>query len=56
MKHKLLDILACPIDGYFPLELHVFDQDNEIVAGMLVCTKCLRWYPIREKNSRNVTR
>lgn len=49
MKHKLLDILACPIDGYFPLELHVFDEDDEILSGILVCSKCSRWYPIKEK-------
>lgn len=49
MKHKLLDILACPNDGYFPLDLHVFDEDDEIMAGILVCPKCSRWYPIRGK-------
>jgi uncharacterized protein len=49
MKHKLMDILACPIDKYHPLELHVFDEKDEIVEGLIVCPKCLRWYPIRDE-------
>jgi uncharacterized protein YbaR (Trm112 family) len=49
MKHELLGILACPADGFFPLNLHIFDEDDEIISGILVCPKCLRWYPIRAK-------
>ena len=49
MKQKLMDILACPIDKYHPLELHVFEQKDEIVEGVIVCPKCLRWYPIRDE-------
>ncbi len=49
MKHNLLDILACPADGFFPLDLHVFEEGDEIVSGILVCPKCLHWYPIREE-------
>lgn len=49
MKRKLMDILACPIDKYYPLELHVFEEKGEIVEGMIICPKCLRWYPIREE-------
>ena len=49
MNRKLLDILACPKDGTFPLDLHVFEEDGEIIAGILVCPECLSWYPIREK-------
>jgi len=49
MKRDLFNILACPMDGYFPLDLHVFDEDDEIVVGILVCLKCFRWYPIRDK-------
>jgi hypothetical protein len=30
---KLMDILACPIDKYYPLELHVFEEKEEIVDG-----------------------
>jgi uncharacterized protein YbaR (Trm112 family) len=44
-----MDILACPIDKYSPLELHVFEEKEEIVEGLIVCPKCLRWYPIREE-------
>jgi uncharacterized protein YbaR (Trm112 family) len=49
MKKKLMDILACPIDKYHPLELHVFEEKDEIVEGVIVCPKCLRWYPIRDE-------
>lgn len=44
-----MEILACPIDKYYPLKLQVFEEKDEIVAGMIVCPKCLRWYPIREE-------
>jgi uncharacterized protein YbaR (Trm112 family) len=46
MKRKLLDILACPIDKFYPLELLVFEEKDEIVSGVLICSKCSRWYPI----------
>jgi len=46
MKRRLMDILACPIDKHHPLELHVFDEKEEIVEGLLVCPKCNRYYPI----------
>lgn len=49
MKRKLMDILACPIDKHYPLELHVFEEKDEIVEGMIICPKCLRWYPIRDE-------
>jgi uncharacterized protein YbaR (Trm112 family) len=49
MKKKLMDILACPIDKYYPLELHVFAENEEIIDGMIICSKCLRWFPIREE-------
>ena len=49
MKLKLMEILACPIDKYHPLELHVFEEKNEIVEGVIICPKCLRWYPIRDE-------
>jgi uncharacterized protein YbaR (Trm112 family) len=47
LKRKLLDILACPIDKHYPLEL--FDLKAEadlIVDGVLVCSSCNRFYPI----------
>jgi uncharacterized protein YbaR (Trm112 family) len=49
IKKKLMDILACPIDKYYPLELHVFEEKEEVVEGLIVCPKCLRWYPIRDE-------
>lgn len=49
MKRKLLDILACPIDKFYPLDLLVFEEKDEIVSGVLVCTKCKRWYPITDE-------
>jgi len=49
VKKKLMDILACPIDKYYPLELHVFEEKEEIVEGAIICPKCLRWYPIRDE-------
>ena len=32
-----MEILACPIDKYYPLELHVFEEKEEIVEGMIIC-------------------
>jgi uncharacterized protein YbaR (Trm112 family) len=60
MKYELLDILACPIDKHYPLELLVIEQKweetknkrgdvvrwIEIETGVLFCEKCNRWYPI----------
>ena len=55
----MLDILACPIDKHYPLELFEInikkDKDNNndhndsniiITEGVLFCTKCSRFYPI----------
>lgn len=49
MKRRLMDILACPINKYYPLELHVFEEKEEIIDGMIICPKCSRWYPIRDE-------
>jgi len=49
IKRKLMDILACPIDKYYPLELHVFREEEEIVEGVIICPKCMRWYPIKDE-------
>lgn len=49
MKRRLMDILACPIDKHYPLDLHVFEEKEEIVEGLLVCSKCDRWYPISDE-------
>ncbi len=49
MKRKLMEILACPIDKHHPLELHVFEEKEEVVEGLILCPECLRWYPIRDE-------
>jgi uncharacterized protein YbaR (Trm112 family) len=49
MKKELMNVLACPIDKEYPLELHIFEQTDEIKEGLIVCPKCLRWYPIRDE-------
>ncbi|MGI0079685.1 MAG: Trm112 family protein [Nitrososphaerales archaeon] len=47
MKRKLLDILACPIDKHYPIELFELKAEGDlIVDGVLVCTECNRFYPI----------
>jgi uncharacterized protein YbaR (Trm112 family) len=46
LKKRLMEILACPIDKAYPLELHVFEEGEEIVSGIIICSKCNRWYPI----------
>jgi uncharacterized protein YbaR (Trm112 family) len=49
MKHRLLNILACPIDKHYPLDLKEFETDEEeIMAGILLCSECGRFYPIME--------
>ena len=50
----MIDILACPVDKHYPLELFELDvlaqddQINEAIIneGVLFCNKCLRYYPI----------
>lgn len=47
MKKSLLDILACPIDKHYPLELiEVESKGDVVVEGVLLCSKCKRFYPI----------
>jgi uncharacterized protein len=53
MKKSMLELLACPIDKHYPLELFEInikeDKDNEdaiITDGILFCNKCYRFYPI----------
>ena len=49
MRKKMMDILACPADKHFPLEL--FESEaagDEVVQGALYCTGCSRFYPILE--------
>jgi uncharacterized protein YbaR (Trm112 family) len=46
LKKTLMDILACPMCKSHPLELHIFQEKEEIVSGLLVCPSCNRYYPI----------
>lgn len=41
-----MEILACPMCKNYPLKLHVFEEKEEIVSGILECESCQRWYPI----------
>ncbi len=53
MKRKLLNILACPIDKYHPLDLYEFAASDDIIQqGLLVCPKCMRYYPIIDEIPR----
>lgn len=50
MQRKLLDILACPIDKHYPLELLEFSsKDQLVVEGVLMCRECGRYYPITDE-------
>ena len=48
MRRRLMDFLACAMCKAYPLELHVFKEEEEIVEGLLVCpnVECNMWYPI----------
>ncbi len=46
----MLDILACPIDKHYPLELvEIESAGDEVKEGVLACAKCRRYYPIMEE-------
>ena len=56
MRRSMLDILACPIDKYYPLELIEIDtaedkiiNENVIKEGVLFFFFCSRFYPIIEE-------
>jgi uncharacterized protein YbaR (Trm112 family) len=60
MRKRLLDILACPIDKFYPLELYEISTRNErditqekeeviIEEGILYCIKCKRFFPITDE-------
>jgi uncharacterized protein len=47
MNKKMIEILACPMDKHFPLELFDLLSKEEIVSeGAIFCSKCSRFYPI----------
>jgi len=52
----MLNILACPIDKHYPLELFEIatgvdehTKDEIVNIGILFCNKCMRFYPIIEQ-------
>ena len=50
MNKTMVDILACPIDKHYPLELYEIKEINNVVSeGALFCSKCSRFYPIIEE-------
>ncbi|MCI0563432.1 MAG: Trm112 family protein [Nitrososphaera sp.] len=50
MKKSMLDILACPIDKHYPLDLLEIVSEGQVVKeGLLVCSKCNRFYPIMDE-------
>lgn len=50
MNKKMLEILACPIDKHFPLEIfESTSKDQTVFEGAIYCTKCSRFYPIIEE-------
>jgi len=50
MNKKMMEILACPIDKFYPLELYeIKTKDNVVSEGVLLCSKCSRFYPIIEE-------
>lgn len=50
MNKKMMDMLVCPIDKHFPLELFETKSDSsKVLEGSLYCTKCGRFYPIIEE-------
>ena len=50
MNKTMMNILACPMDKNYPLELYeIKEKDNVITEGALFCSKCSRFYPIIEE-------
>jgi uncharacterized protein YbaR (Trm112 family) len=50
MNKKMMDILVCPIDKHFPLEIFESKtKEDLIVEGALYCSDCSRFYPIIEE-------
>lgn len=50
MNKTMMDILACPIDKNYPLELYEIKEKNNVVSeGALFCSRCFRFYPIIEE-------
>ena len=48
MHHDLMEILACPMCKCEELELEIFEESEEVNEGMIICTACNRFYPIKD--------
>ena len=48
MKADMMEILECTVNKKHSLKLHVFTEDEEIHEGLIVCSECLYWHPIRQ--------
>lgn len=47
MKKSMIDILACPVDKHYPLDLvEMSSEGQNVKEGLLLCAKCSRYYPI----------
>ena len=47
MIRKSLQVLACPVDKYHPLELIEFTSSGDVIYdGVLLCGQCGRYYPV----------
>jgi uncharacterized protein len=47
MNKKMMEILACPIDKHFPLEIIELSSKDEVISeGAIFCSECSRFYPI----------
>jgi len=47
MNKKMMEILACPIDKHFPLDVFEVSSKEDIISeGVIFCSKCSRFYPI----------
>ena len=50
MNKSMLDILACPMDKHYPLELfQIISEDQIVKEGVLFCTNCSRYYLITDE-------
>jgi len=49
LQVKILDMLACPLDGHAPLDIIPLRQvEEDIIDGVLLCNVCGRWFPIHD--------
>jgi uncharacterized protein YbaR (Trm112 family) len=50
MNKKMMEMLACPIDKHFPLEIFELNsKEQSVLEGAIYCSKCSRFYPIIEE-------